>query len=51
MAEGDGAPWSLGRLDFDGRRSPLSLYGSTVTLTNAGRLSAPLLSVTRSLNR
>ena len=27
------------------------LYGSTTTSTNAGRLSAPFLSVTRSLNR
>ena len=31
--------------------SLLVVYGSTVTSTNAGKLSAPLLSVTRNLNR
>lgn len=31
--------------------SLLVVYGSTVTSTNAGKLSAPFLSVTRNLNR
>lgn len=31
--------------------NPLRFYGSTITFTNAGKLSAPFLSVTRNLNR